>query len=58
MAVGMESGSMMCAAGAVGSSKGNGSVEEFMGMLDNEVFWVCMWRVSARVVMTVLGMCR
>ena len=56
--MGMESGSATCTAGAVGSSKGNNGIEEFMGMSDNEVVWACMWRVSARVVMTFLGISR
>ena len=51
MVVGMESGSATCVAGAVGGGEGNNSVEEFMGVLDDEIVALAR-RESARVVMT------
>ena len=54
MVVGMESGSATCMAGAVGGGEGNNSVEEFMGVLDDEIM-VFARRESARVVMTSVG---
>ena len=57
MVVGMESGSATCAAGAVGGSKGNNGVEEFMGMSDDEIV-ALVRRELARVVMTSVGACR
>ena len=54
MAVGMESGSVTCAAGAVGSGEGNDGIEEFMGVSHDEIVALAR-RESARVVMTVVS---
>ena len=54
MVVGMESGSAMCAAGAVGGGEGNDGIEEFVGVSDDEIVALAR-RESARVVMTSVG---